>query len=72
MRRRKKSLFPVAVSIPTACDVMERGISPAQLKTAIMDGKIPYFRSPTGRKRLLVEDLVRFVRQNWARTTVTE
>lgn len=70
MRRRKKSLFPCAVSIPTACAIMESGISPAALKRAITDGLLPYYRTPTGRKRLLVEDLVQYVRQHWSRTGV--
>jgi hypothetical protein len=70
MRRRKKLLYPICVSVPTACAIMESAVSPKVLKEAITTGLLPYYRSPTGRRRVLIEDLIKYVRQHWARTGV--
>jgi predicted site-specific integrase-resolvase len=49
---------------------MESAVSPKVLKEAITTGLLPYYRSPTGRRRVLIEDLIKYVRQHWARTGV--
>jgi predicted site-specific integrase-resolvase len=70
MRRRKLMLWPVAVSIASACAVMDKGVSPATVKEAIRNGELPYYTSKSGRRRILVEDLVKWVRQHWSKTGV--
>jgi hypothetical protein len=69
MRARKKMLFPAAVSTAHAASIL--GLSERTISAAIKNLEFPAYTYRRGikRRRILVEDLVRWVRtpEFWSR-----
>ncbi len=64
-RPLKNRLFPVALSLSQAATCL--GVSRETIVEGVRTNQLPYFHAPTGsRKRVLVADLVAFVR-TWRR-----
>lgn len=67
-RERLKRLFPIALGLESAAVALS--CSPSLLRDAIDAGELPAFENPkTGGKRILVEDLIEYVRTFWKRST---
>lgn len=67
MRERLKRLYAVALNIEAAATSIQ--CSPSLLKNAIDRGELAAYANPvTGAKRIVVEDLVEWVR-TWKRAT---
>jgi excisionase family DNA binding protein len=65
-RQRKRSLFPVFLSLDSAAEAME--CRRKTLSDAVAAGKLEAYRDPTSKRvRVAVEDLVRYVKENWRR-----
>jgi hypothetical protein len=68
-RMRKRALAPVCLSLDAAAEaVMCRRKT---LSDAAAMGLLPLYQDPTSkRKRVLVEDLVSYIRDNWPRAEI--
>jgi hypothetical protein len=67
-RPRKRRLFPVAVTIAEAVDVL--GCRPRTIRSALQDGRLVARKTPDdNRKLILVCDLVDFVK-TWPLTEI--
>lgn len=63
MRRKHRKtnyLFPVCLTPPQAARVV--GLSTRRVRALIADGRIPAFETESGRAKILVADLVAYVR----------
>lgn len=67
--RRKYELWPVAVSIHRAADVLS--VREEKIRIAIQKKWLPAYKTGT-QTRVLTEDLVRLVREHWLRINPTE
>ena len=66
--RQLKRLYAVALNIEAAATSIQ--CSPSLLKNAIDRGELAAYANPvTGAKRIVVEDLVEWVRSTWKRAT---
>lgn len=61
---RVKRLFPVALSISALAESL--GIDRRHIDRAVRDGTLPQYQIGVA-KKILVEDAVRWVRENWKR-----
>jgi hypothetical protein len=61
---RKRRLFPCAVSVAHACEII--GVSHRYLNECIADGSLPAYSGPNRCCRVLIADLVALVR-TWPR-----
>lgn len=62
-RARKRPLFPVALSPAAAADAL--GVSPKKIREAINSGALSAYDAGGNRVRILVCDLVEYVRSWW-------
>jgi excisionase family DNA binding protein len=67
--KRKYELWPVAVSIHRAADVLS--VREEKIREAVRKNWLPAYRNGT-QTRVLTEDLVRMVREHWVRIKPTE
>lgn len=63
---RKKPLAPVALSLAAAHDALQCRLK--TLQQAVDLGLLPLYREPgSQRSRVLIVDLIKYIRENWPR-----
>jgi|HubBroStandDraft_6_1064221.scaffolds.fasta_scaffold107040_1 hypothetical protein len=68
-RMRKRALAPVALSLDAAADALM--CKRKTLSDAVALGYLNLYQDPTSkRQRVLVEDLVLYIRDNWPRAEI--
>jgi hypothetical protein len=68
-RLRKRALAPVALSLDAAAEALM--CRRKTLSDAAAVGLLPIYQDPTSpRKRVLVEDLVSYIRDHWPRAEI--
>jgi hypothetical protein len=68
-RMRKRALAPVALSLDAAADALM--CKRKTLSDAVALGYLSLYQDPTSkRQRVLVEDLVSYIRDNWPRAEI--
>jgi hypothetical protein len=68
-RLRKRAIMPVGLSLDAACEALQ--CRRKTLADAAAIGLLPIYQDPTSpRKRVLVEDLVSYIRNHWPRAEI--
>lgn len=70
-RPRKHSLFPIALSVQAASDALGLDKNGRFVREAVARGELPAYRARGRRERVLVVDLVEWVR-SWPRAKIKQ